>query len=62
MKAKTVNFGIVYGRTAPSIAEAFGVSIDEAQSWIDGWFTRFPGAAKFIEQCRAAPILNQAQP
>lgn len=59
MKAKTVNFGIVYGRTAPSIADAFDVSIAEAQSWIDGWFRRFPKAAEFITKCRMAPILEQ---
>lgn len=59
MKAKSVNFGIVYGRTAPSIAEAFDVSIQEAQSWIDGWFTRFPVAAEFIQKCRMAPLRNE---
>jgi DNA polymerase-1 len=59
MKAKTVNFGIVYGREAPSIAEAFKVSVEEAQSWIDGWFKRFPGAGEFIKQSREAPINNQ---
>lgn len=59
MKAKTVNFGIVYGREAPSIAEAFDVPTAEAQRWIDGWFERFPGAAAYIQQCRMAPIKNQ---
>lgn len=59
MKAKTVNFGIVYGRTAPSIAEAFDVPIAEAQKWIDGWFARFPVAAQFIQKCRMAPVLEQ---
>lgn len=55
MKAKTVNFGIAYGREAPSIAEAFKVSVAEAQSWIDGWFERFPGAGAYINRCREAP-------
>lgn len=59
MKAKTVNFGIPYGREAPSIAEAFKVSVAEAQSWIDGWAKRFPVAWAFIEKCRMAPIKNQ---
>lgn len=59
MKAKTVNFGIPYGREAPSMAEAFDVSIDEAQSWIDGWAKRFPGAWEFIQTCRMAPIRGQ---
>jgi len=59
MKAKTVNFGIVYGREAPSIAEAFGVTVQEAQRWIDGWFERFPGAAAYITKCRNAPQFQQ---
>jgi DNA polymerase-1 len=56
MRTKAVNFGIVYGRTAPSLAEEFKTPVDEAQRWIDGWFKRFPGAAKFITSCRNAPL------
>jgi len=56
MRTKAVNFGIVYGRTAPSLAEEFKVEVEEAQRWIDGWFKRFPGAAKFIQSCRDAPL------
>jgi uracil-DNA glycosylase family 4 len=48
MKAKTVNFGIPYGRGANSIASVFGVSRDTAQSWIDDWFKRVPEAQKFL--------------
>lgn len=59
MKAKTVNFGIPYGRDAPSMAEAFKVSHAEAQSWIDGWFKRFPGAGDYVKKCRDAPLHNQ---
>lgn len=54
MAAKAVNFGIVYGREARSLAEEFDVPLPEAQRWIDGWFKRFPGAAKFIKKCRQA--------
>lgn len=53
--AKTVNFGIVYGRTAFTIADAFDISVPEAQRLIDGWFKRFPVAHKFINKCRSAP-------
>lgn len=55
MRAKAVNFGIVYGRTAPSLAEEFDISVREAQAYIDAWMGRFPVAAKFIARCRAAP-------
>lgn len=59
MRAKTVNFGIVYGRTAPSIAEEYQIPQKEAQGWIDIWFKKFPDAKKFIDQCRAAPQKQQ---
>lgn len=71
MATKTVNFGIVYGRTAPSIAEdpklvaarlkqgGPAITIQEAQGWIDGWYARFPKAKAFIDKCRMAPIREQ---
>ena len=67
MAAKTVNFGIPYGRTAISIAldadlrlkSGRDITVREAQSWIDGWGERFPVAWDFIGKCRMAPLLNQ---
>ncbi len=56
MRTKAVNFGIVYGRTAPSLAEEFKCAVAEAQRWIDGWYKRFPGASEFIKDCRNAPV------
>ncbi|MGD9725584.1 MAG: DNA polymerase, partial [Nitrospiraceae bacterium] len=52
MRAKTVNFGIVYGRTGQSIAEEYHLPASEGERWVKGWFERFPGAARFIEKCR----------
>ncbi len=52
MKAKMVNFGIVYGREGPSIAEQFGISIKEGWRMVNGWFERFPEAHSFIKKCR----------
>jgi DNA polymerase-1 len=54
MKAKTLNFGIPYGREAYSIAMAFDVSMQEAQELIDGWFQRAPQAAAFLQECAAS--------
>lgn len=55
MRAKAVNFGIVYGRTAPSIAEEFDISVKEAQQYIDIWLARYPKAKVFLEKCRNYP-------
>ncbi len=59
MKAKAVNFGIMYGREARSLAEAHELPVKEAQRWIDGWFGRFPIAANFINTCRNTPQKKQ---
>ena len=55
MRAKAVNFGIVYGRTAPSLAEEFNISLKEAEEYIRVWLGRYPVAAEFIQACRVTP-------
>lgn len=60
MRAKAVNFGIVYGRTGASLADEFDLSQYEGDRWVDGWFKRFPRAAEFIKDCRAAPLKGLA--
>lgn len=59
MAGKTINFGIVYGREAPSIAQVFNVSHQEAQRWIDTWLETYAGAAAYIKKCRNTVIANQ---
>ena len=59
IRAKAVNFGIVYGRTPYSLAEEFDISLGEASDMIDSWFRRSPKAAAFIKRCREAPLKGQ---
>jgi DNA polymerase-1 len=59
IRAKAVNFGIVYGRQAPSIAEEFRIALPVAQSFIDKWASRSPKAWDFMTKCRNAPIKGQ---
>lgn len=56
MLAKTITFGIVYGREAFGLSKKFDIPVREAQAYIDGWFEQFPGAHDFIEKCRRAPM------
>lgn len=51
--AKTVNFGIAYGRQAPNLSEAFGISLEEAQSYIDTWARMYPQAWAYLQSCEA---------
>lgn len=59
MRGKAVNFGIVYGREAFSLAREFDIPIAEAQRWIDTWLGTYAGAAQFIEWCRSRPAMGK---
>ncbi len=48
MIAKAFNFGLVYGRSARSIAEAFDIPIKEAQAQQQAFFDRMPQVRTFL--------------
>lgn len=53
--AKRVNFGIVYGLTAFGLSRDLGITLEEAQQFIDAYFARYPGVKEYIgEQIRKA--------
>jgi DNA polymerase-1 len=47
-KAKSVNFGIIYGQGAFGLAENIGVSRTEAKGIIDNYFKQFPGVKEYM--------------
>jgi len=47
--AKRINFGIVYGMGAFSLAKDLNVSINEAQTFIDKYFLRYPKVRQFLD-------------
>ncbi|MHB1286890.1 MAG: DNA polymerase I [Leptospirales bacterium] len=49
-KAKTINFGVLYGMSAFSLASDLGVQADEARDFIDRYFGAFPLVGPFFEQ------------
>lgn len=55
-KAKTANFGIIYGISAFGLSERLNISRSEAKSIIDEYFENFPGVKEYmnkaIEQAR----------
>lgn len=51
-KAKTANFGIIYGISAFGLAQRMGVSRTEAKELIDGYFNTYTHIRDFIEQTK----------
>lgn len=47
--AKAVNFGVIYGQTPWGLAAALGIDKDEASRFIDNYFQKYSGVAKFCE-------------
>ncbi|MEX2554050.1 MAG: DNA polymerase I [Actinomycetota bacterium] len=47
-RAKAINFGLAYGMNAFGLAQRLGITPDEAQEFIDSYFTSFPGVKEFM--------------
>jgi len=51
--AKTVNFGIIYGKTAYSLKEDLNVTEEEAEAILEGYFREYPGVYAYCERIKA---------
>ncbi|MGC9454102.1 MAG: DNA polymerase I [Phycisphaerae bacterium] len=52
-RAKTVNFGIIYGQTAHGLSRTLRISRREADEFINKYRSRFPQIDAFLHQCIA---------
>ncbi len=50
-KAKTINFGMAYGKGAYGFAKDFNISEEEAQEILDKYFAALPGVKQSIDDC-----------
>lgn len=48
-RAKTINFGILYGQGPPKLAETLKCTKAEAQEFLEGWLETFPRIDKWIK-------------
>ncbi|MDR0770385.1 MAG: DNA polymerase I [Burkholderiales bacterium] len=49
---KAVNFGLIYGMSAFGLAQQLGIERAAAQQFIDRYFARYPGVARYMETTR----------
>jgi len=49
-RAKAINFGLAYGMNRFGLASRLGITPDEAQEFIDGYFASFPKVSEFMRQ------------
>ena len=52
-RAKIINYALLYGKTAFTLAKDIGVSQQAAQEFIDAYFAGFPGVRAFIDKTLA---------
>jgi DNA polymerase-1 len=50
--AKTINFGLIYGMSSFGLAQQLGLERATAQAYIDSYFARYPGVARYMEATR----------
>lgn len=48
--AKGISFGLLYGRSAKGLAPQLGVSLSEAQAYIDRFYAKMPQLRRWIER------------
>jgi len=51
-RCKMANFGIIYGQGASNFAKRWGISLPEAQQFIDKYFERRKGLYQFIQNTK----------
>ena len=64
-RAKTANFGIIYGISAFGLSERLSIPRKEAKELIDGYFASYPGVANYMSTRRRgsqAPWLRDDPP
>jgi DNA polymerase-1 len=49
-RAKTINFGTIYGQGPFALSKQLGITQDEAKAFIERYFARFPGVRGYLDR------------
>jgi len=52
--AKVINFGLIYGMSSFGLASNLGITRDAAKLYIDRYFARYPGVARYMDDTRTS--------
>src|SRR3989344_1087485 len=58
IKAKTINFGVMYGMGVTALQKNIGTDRAEAQAFLDGYFNKFFGLAQYLEDVKRQTAKN----
>jgi DNA polymerase-1 len=50
--AKVINFGLIYGMSSFGVAQNLSIDRGTAQTYVERYFQRFPGAKRYMEETR----------
>ena len=50
--AKVINFGLIYGMSSFGVAQNLGIDRGTAQTYIERYFARYPGARRYMDETR----------
>ncbi|NBT73355.1 MAG: DNA polymerase I [Betaproteobacteria bacterium] len=56
--AKVINFGLIYGMSAFGLAQNLDIGRDAAKLYIERYFDRYPGVARYMETIKAQAKAN----
>lgn len=54
--AKVINFGLIYGMSAFGLAKNLGIDRTSAKRYMDEYFARYPGVARYMETARREAV------
>ena len=57
--AKAINFGLMYGMSAYGLSRQLQIDVAQANSYINQYFTRYPGVREYMDRIRQQAQTNQ---